>query len=50
MAGAMGGVYAGPWMQANVTTSADMRGLSVTKITRQQTGKLITHFVHTQRE
>jgi hypothetical protein len=49
MAGAMGGVYAGPWMQANVTTSADMRGLSVTKITRQQTGKLITHFVHTQR-
>lgn len=50
MAGALGGAYAGPWMQANVTTSADMRGLSVSKITRQQNGRLTTHFVHTQRE
>jgi hypothetical protein len=48
MGGALGGAYAGPWMLANVTTSADMRNMSVSKITRQQNGKLVAHFVRTQ--
>jgi hypothetical protein len=37
----------GPWLQANVTTSADMRGVRVKRITRNQSGPLVTHFVET---
>jgi hypothetical protein len=37
----------GPWMQANVTTSADMQGAEVRRITRNRTGRLVTHFVET---
>ncbi|MCL5999059.1 MAG: DUF6391 domain-containing protein [Chloroflexi bacterium] len=37
----------GPWLQANVTTSADMRGMHVRHITRTQMGPMITHFVET---
>jgi len=38
----------GPWLQANVTTSADMHGMRVRKIARSQTGPVLTHFVETQ--
>lgn len=37
----------GPWLQANVTTSADMRGMRVRHIRRNQTGPMVTHFVET---
>lgn len=37
----------GPWLQANVTTSADMRGMRVRRITRRQVGPVITHYVET---
>ncbi len=38
----------GPWLQANVTTSADMRGMRVRRIARSQTGPVLTHFVETE--
>ena len=38
----------GPWLQANITTSADMRGMRVRKIVRSQTGPVLTHFVETE--
>jgi hypothetical protein len=37
----------GPWLQANVTTSADMRAMRVRHIVRSQSGPMITHFVET---
>jgi hypothetical protein len=37
----------GPWLQANVTTSADMRSMRVRHIVRSQSGTLVTHFVET---
>jgi hypothetical protein len=37
----------GPWLQAKVTTSADMRNMRVRHIARSQSGKMITHFVET---
>jgi hypothetical protein len=37
----------GPWLQANVTTSADMEGMRVRHIVRSQTGPMTTHFVET---
>ena len=51
---AMGGVAGvalaqplGPWLQANVTTSADMWGMQVRRIVRNQNGLIVTHFVET---
>jgi hypothetical protein len=51
---AMGGVAGvalakplGPWLQANVTTSADMWGMHVRRIVRNQSGPFVTHFVET---
>ncbi len=38
----------GPWLQANVTTCADMHGMKVRKIARSQTGPILTHFIETQ--
>ena len=38
----------GPWLQANVTTSADMHGMHVRKIARSQTSRVLIHFVETQ--
>jgi hypothetical protein len=40
----------GPWMQANVTTSADMRGVRVRGIRTGQMGRMTTHFVETAHE
>ena len=37
----------GPWLQANVTTSADMRAMRVRHIVRSQSGRMVTHFVET---
>jgi uncharacterized membrane protein YjjP (DUF1212 family) len=37
----------GPWLQANVTTSADMHAMRVRHIVRSQSGPMITHFVET---
>jgi hypothetical protein len=37
----------GPWLQANVTTSADMHAMRVRHIVRSQAGQMITHFVET---
>ncbi len=37
----------GPWLQANVTTTADMGRLRVRRITSRPSGPLATHFVET---
>ncbi|HEY3289043.1 MAG TPA: DUF6391 domain-containing protein [Anaerolineae bacterium] len=37
----------GPWLQANVTTSADMHTMRVRRISRSLTGPVLTHFVET---
>ena len=37
----------GPWLQAHVTTSADMRGMQVKRITRRVMGRMTVHFVET---
>jgi hypothetical protein len=42
--GALAAQPLGPWLQANVTTSADMRGVRVRSITRRP-GPVATHFV-----
>ncbi len=37
----------GPWLQANITTSADMGHLRVRRVTRKPSGALTIHFVET---
>jgi hypothetical protein len=52
--GAMVGAFLaqplGPWMQANVTTSAEMRGARVRGIRKGHMGRMTTHFVETAHE
>lgn len=49
--GAMVGAFLaqplGPWMQANVTTSANVNGARVKRVRRGHLGKMTTHFVET---
>jgi hypothetical protein len=47
MAGAAISKPVGPWLQVNVTTSADMSNMRVRRITRRPSGPLPTHFVET---
>ncbi|MCS6848152.1 MAG: DUF6391 domain-containing protein [Anaerolineae bacterium] len=37
----------GPWMQANVTTSAEVNGARVRSVRSRQAGRMVTHFVET---
>jgi hypothetical protein len=50
VAGVAIGRPVGPWLQANVTTSADMSSMHVQRITRRQSGPMVSHFVETQSE
>ena len=47
VAGAAIGRPVGPWLQANVTTSADMHDMRVRNIVRSQSGPMVMHFVET---
>jgi len=38
----------GPYMQAHVTTSADMRGMLIKRITRKKIGSMTLHFIETE--
>lgn len=38
----------GPWMQANVTTSADMRGMRICGIRHSRMGRVNVHFIETE--
>ena len=38
----------GPWMQANVTTSANMKGMRVRSIRHSQMGRINVHFIETE--
>ncbi|GIV84792.1 MAG: hypothetical protein KatS3mg052_1799 [Candidatus Roseilinea sp.] len=50
MIGALLAQPLGPWMQANVTTSAEMNGAQVRSVRSSPTGRLIAHFVETDHE
>ncbi|PJF46858.1 MAG: hypothetical protein D6709_02580 [Chloroflexi bacterium] len=50
MIGALLAQPLGPWMQAKVTTSAEMNGAWVRRIRSSPTGRLIAHFVETDHE
>lgn len=47
MIGALLAQPLGPWMQANVTTSASVNGARVRRVRRGQVGRMTTHFVET---
>jgi hypothetical protein len=47
MVGALLAQALGPWMQANVTTSATIRGAQVRDIRSRQAGRMAAHFVET---
>ncbi len=47
MIGALLAQPLGPWMQANVTTSAEMNGARVRGVRSNQAGRLTAHFVET---
>lgn len=48
VAGVAIGKPLGPWLQARVTTSADMRGVRVARITRRAMRSMTLHFVETE--
>jgi hypothetical protein len=47
MIGALLAQPLGPWMQANVTTSAEMNGAQVRGVRSRQAGRMVAHFVET---
>lgn len=49
LVGVMAGGVVGPWLQANVTTSPDMRRMRVKGIRRADAGPIRAHFVETER-